>query len=207
MFDTLLCSIDIYEWNMASFFKDPHKDYLFIYIHICSVDVISMLITLLNAQNILTLDFADTGLYMDGQFVLFCKYDFKHIISHSGHRVYKLGTVLVNVSVRLNVSIIPFFTWHLPLNWPFCWKWKRISHHRNLVLSLSPQFLWWKLNSFFLCAHVYFWCVGIFSLHDLYCQSSSTRQQKSCFAEKESTDWEIGATKTVVLFCSPFFGD
>lgn len=41
--------------------------------------------------------------------------------------------------------------------------------------------------------------LGILSLQDLYCQSISTGQQLSCFAEKQSTDWSIGATKTVVF--------
>ncbi|KAH7447216.1 hypothetical protein KP509_01G097400 [Ceratopteris richardii] len=41
--------------------------------------------------------------------------------------------------------------------------------------------------------------LGIMSLQDLYCQSSITGEQLSCFAEKKRKDWSIGATKTVVF--------
>ncbi|KAI5073412.1 hypothetical protein GOP47_0011425 [Adiantum capillus-veneris] len=41
--------------------------------------------------------------------------------------------------------------------------------------------------------------LGMFSLQDLSCRSSTTGQQLSCFAEKKSANWSIGATKTVVF--------
>lgn len=41
--------------------------------------------------------------------------------------------------------------------------------------------------------------LGMLSLQDLSCKNSITQQQTSCFVEKQTEDWSIGATKTVVF--------
>ena len=117
---------------------------------------------------------------MASKLVCIHKFDSKHSIPIPTTKFQQAGTIMVYITT--GSRSFPSFLFYKLLDQVLLY---------NNVYQLFPS-----IDDFIS------WCLltGIFSLQDLYCENSSTGHQTSCFAEQESADWSIRATKTVVHF-------